>query len=60
MGLELTLCNYALVALRRDDARTTGLTVKLFILGALWRQVSAVWPVDALRRHRLAQHQRSV
>jgi NADH-quinone oxidoreductase subunit N len=36
MGLELmTLCSYALVALRRDDARATEAAMKYFVLGAL-------------------------
>ena len=36
MGLELlTLCNYALVALRRDNATATEAAMKYFVLGAL-------------------------
>ena len=36
MGLELlTLCSYALVALRRDDATATEAAMKYFVLGAL-------------------------
>ena len=36
MGLELmTLCSYALVALRRDDATSTEAAMKYFVLGAL-------------------------
>ena len=36
MGLELlTLCSYALVALRRDDAVATEAAMKYFVLGAL-------------------------
>ena len=36
MGLELmTLCSYALVALRRDDAKATEAAMKYFVLGAL-------------------------
>jgi NADH-quinone oxidoreductase subunit N len=36
MGLELlTLCSYALVALRRDDAVATEASMKYFVLGAL-------------------------
>ena len=36
MGLELmTLCSYALVALRRDDAQATEAAMKYFVLGAL-------------------------
>lgn len=36
MGLELmTLCSYALVALRRDNARATEAAMKYFVLGAL-------------------------
>ncbi|MDQ3058390.1 MAG: NADH-quinone oxidoreductase subunit NuoN [Pseudomonadota bacterium] len=36
MGLELmTLSSYALVALRRDDARSTEAAMKYFVLGAL-------------------------
>ncbi|MEO5606651.1 MAG: NADH-quinone oxidoreductase subunit NuoN [Polaromonas sp.] len=36
MGLELmTLCSYALVALRRDDGRATEAAMKYFVLGAL-------------------------
>ncbi len=36
LGLELlTLCSYALVALRRDDATATEAAMKYFVLGAL-------------------------
>ncbi|MEO7160164.1 MAG: NADH-quinone oxidoreductase subunit NuoN [Polaromonas sp.] len=36
MGLELmALCSYALVALRRDDAKATEAAMKYFVLGAL-------------------------
>lgn len=36
MGLELmTLCSYALVALRRDDATATEAAMKYFVLGAM-------------------------
>ena len=36
MGLELmTLCSYALVALRRDDPKATEAAMKYFVLGAL-------------------------
>jgi NADH-quinone oxidoreductase subunit N len=36
LGLELmTLCSYALVALRRDDATATEASMKYFVLGAL-------------------------
>jgi len=36
LGLELlTLCSYALVALRRDHANATEAAMKYFVLGAL-------------------------
>ena len=52
--------SYALVALRRDHAVATEAAMKYFVLGAHGQRLPAVRHVDAVRRHRLAGHQRGV
>jgi hypothetical protein len=61
LGLELlTLSSYALVALRRDNGVATEAAMKYFVLGALASGFLLLWPVDALRCHRLVGHQHCV
>ncbi len=61
LGLELlTLSSYALVALRRDNAVGQRSGDEVLRARRDGQRLPAVRPVDDVRRHRLARHQRGV
>ena len=60
LGLELqALSLYTLVALRRDDARSTEAAMKYFVLGRAGVRLPVVRHEHAVRRDRHARHQRT-